>query len=330
MQEDINFYSSLPKLEKILNNYDIPVILFAGQFDLVEGPQGLERAVHSLNFSFKKEFANKPRSLWKIPIGQNKSVIAGYIKQTKNLALITMRNAGHFAPLGRPGSMFDLMEHVLSEEKEWKCPDDKCSLAEAKCQFMNKCNGNGSCGEATGGKCICIEKFYGPDCSLHVESLVSGTYKILPRNIKLLHFDDFENDILLEVDSDDKNIVISLIDKNEHEYVYDIKKHQVAYQMQNKKLILYLEKDKFTNSIIVVQNQEFKHEIEIKTFVDHYSKYLFLFNYSIKIKNYFLFFFTILRFPKEYFLGPWRIWIFLGIVFFCDWNRYDCCFCIYI
>lgn len=282
MQEDINFYSSLPKLEKILNNYEIPVILFAGQFDLVEGPQGLERAVHSLNFSFKKEFENKPRSLWKIPIDQNKSVIAGYIKQVGNLALITMRNAGHFAPLGRPGSMFDLMQHVLSDEKEWKCPDDKCSLAKSKCLFMNKCNGNGSCGEPTGGKCICNENFYGPDCSLHVESLTTGTYKILPRNIKLLHFDDFENDILLEVDSDDKNIVISLIDKNEHEYVYDIKKHQVAYQMQNKKLILYLEKDKFANSIIVVQNQEFKHEIEIKTYIDHYSKFeIFDFLYLI-------------------------------------------------
>lgn len=288
MQEDINFYSSLPKLEKILNEYDIPVILFAGQFDLVEGPQGLERAVHSLNFSFKSEFLNKPRSLWKIPIDQTRSVIAGYIKQAKNLALITMRNAGHFAPLGRPGSMFDLMQHVLSDEKEWKCSDDKCSLARAKCDFMNKCNSNGECGEATGGKCVCNEKFYGPDCSLHVEKLVNGAYKVLPRNIKLLHFDDFENDVLLEVDSDDKNIVISLIDKAEHEFVYDVRKHQVAYQMQNKKLILYLEKDKFANSIIVVQNQEFKHEIEIKTYIDHYSK--FLFNFYI---IYFLFLFFI-------------------------------------
>jgi len=272
MQEDINLYSSLPKLEKIIDKYSVPVVLFAGQFDLVEGPQGMERAIHSLNFSFKQEFKNKPRSLWKIAIDQNKSVIAGYIKQARNLTLITMRNAGHFAPLGRPGSMFDLMEHFLSNEDHWNCPDNKCSLAEAKCEFMSKCNGNGECGEATGGKCICSEKFYGPDCSLHVEPLVNGEYKILPRYVKLLHIEDFENDILLEVDSNDKNIMISLIDKDEHEYVYDIKKHQIAYQMMNKKLILYLEKDKFANSIIVIQNLEFKHEIEIKTYIDNYSK----------------------------------------------------------
>jgi len=275
LQEDTNFYSSLPKLEIILNKYNIPVILFAGQFDLVEGPQGLERAIYSLSFSFKGEFIKKPRSLWKIPIDENKSIIAGYIKQVKNLALITMRNAGHFAPLGRPGSTFDLMKHVLSDEKEWSCPDNKCSLAETKCQFMNNCNGNGQCGEETGGKCICTSKFYGPDCSLHVEPLITGSYKLLPRQVKLLHIDDFEKDILLEVDSDDKNLVVSLIDKDEHEYIYDIKKHLISYKMLNKKLILYLEKDKFANSIIVISNIEFKHEIELKTYIDFYSNLFF-------------------------------------------------------
>lgn len=275
MKEDTHFYSSIPKLEKILNNYNIPVYVFAGQFDLVDGPQGIERALHSMNFSFKEEFLNSPRLLWKIPV-ENKNVIAGYIKQAKNLTFITMRNAGHYAQLGRPGSLYDLVQHVLSQETSWVCPDGKCSLAPTKCSYMNNCNGNGECSDSTAGKCKCKSGFYGPDCSLEVENLETGNYKILPRYLKLLHFDNFENDILLEVDSNDKNLVISLIDRNDHEYVYDIKKHQVAYRMMNQKLILYLEKDKFANSIIVVSNLEFLHEIEIKTFIDHYSNLLFI------------------------------------------------------
>lgn len=272
MKEDINFYSSIPKLEKILNQYNIPVYIFAGQFDLVDGPQGMEKILNSMKISFKDEFIKTPRSLWKIPV-LNKNVIAGYVKQVKHLTFVTIRNTGHYSQLGRPGSLFVLFQHVLSEDSKIDCPDKKCSMAPIKCSFMKDCHGNGVCNDSSGGKCKCNAGFYGPDCSFQVELLVTGSYKILPRYLKMLHFDDFDHDILLEIDSNDKNLVISLIDRNDHEYIFDFKKHQVVYRMINKKLILYLEKEKFSNSIIVISNQEFLHEIEIKTYIDYYSNY---------------------------------------------------------
>ena len=80
---------------------------------------------------------------------------------------------------------------------------------------------------------------------------------------------------LIEIDSDDSNLVISLIDKNEHEYIYDYKKHQVDYRMTNKKLILYLEKDKFFNSIITIQNLSIEKTILLNTYIDFYSKFIY-------------------------------------------------------
>ena len=277
LKDDVYSSTSLPTLEKILNNYNIPVFLYAGQFDLVEGPKGIERAINSLNFTYKNEYMNSQRNLWKIKVGNNEYVIAGYIKQSKYLTFITIRNAGHYPFFTRPGSMLDFVRHVLSNETQWVCPDNKCSLVQGKCSFMNKCYGNGHCDESTAGKCKCKENFYGPECSLEVEALNNGNLKMLPKNVKLLHMDDYKSDILLEVDSDDKNLVVSLLDKKDHENLYDIGKHQIAYRMMNKKLILYLEKDKFENFLIVITNIEFKHEININVLIDHYSKYFFLF-----------------------------------------------------
>jgi carboxypeptidase C (cathepsin A) len=280
MKDDINFYSSLPLLEKIIDVYKIPIVLFAGQFDLVEGPQGMERAIQSINFSFKEKFNNTPRNLWKIPIDSERNVVAGYIKKYENLSIITMRNAGHMAQLGRPGTVYDLLDHLFKSESQnhnihWICPDDKCSLTSVKCSFMNNCNGNGKCDDSTGGKCKCTKDFYGPDCSLTVEPLITSYYLLPPRKIRLLHMDDFQKDILLEIDSNDSNIVISLLDKEEHEFIFDYKKHQVDYRMTNKKLILYLEKDKFYNSIITIQNLSFEKEIALYTYIDFYSKLIF-------------------------------------------------------
>lgn len=318
LNHDINFYSSLPLIEKLIEEHKIPMILYAGQFDLLEGPGSMERAVQNLNFSFKEKFNNSTKNLWKIPIGNGKFVTGGYIKQIENLALITMRNAGHFAQIDRPGTSYDLLQHLFSKENTFKCLDgNNCNLSNTKCSFMNNCNDNGHCDETTAGKCLCHKDFYGPDCSLTVEPLITGDYSILPREVKLLHMDDFQKDILIEIDSDHENLVISLLDKNDHEFIYDYKKHQVDYRMTSRKLILYLERDKFFNSIITIQNFSFEKKVNLNVYIDFYSKgfksffeiflnffqifRLFLTNNSIIVLKFFWIFFNFLKIFSQIF-----------------------------
>ena len=75
------------------------------------------------------------------------------------------------------------------------CRDHNCSLSETKYSFMNKSNGNGLCDDTTAGKCKCHNDFYGPDCSLVVEPLLTADYYMKPRQVRLLHMDNFEKDI---------------------------------------------------------------------------------------------------------------------------------------
>jgi carboxypeptidase C (cathepsin A) len=273
MKDDINLISSIPVMESLLNNYDIPIYLYAGQFDLVDGPQGIERAIHSMNYKDAENFKKAPRDLWKIKTPNNDYIIAGYVKQFNNLIFITMRNSGHFAPRDRPLTSLNLLDHLFTEEKTWNCPDDKCSLVDKKCKAMKNCSGNGYCNLLTGGKCFCTNGFYGPDCSIKPEMLLNKKIsKISPRDTKMFNLSHYETDVLLEIDSDDHNVVLSLLHKDDHEYVFNLKEHAITYKLVNHKLVLFVEKERFHDYLVVATNMEFIDEIELKIFVNSYSK----------------------------------------------------------
>jgi carboxypeptidase C (cathepsin A) len=272
LRNEINLISSIPVLAKILDNFDLPILIYAGQFDLVDGPQGIERALQSMDFKNKEAWKRAPRELWKIPTPAGDQIIAGYIKQSNNLIFITMRNAGHFAPRDRPGSALNILDHIFSDEKTWKCPDNKCSLVSRKCQAMKNCNGNGLCSELTGGKCICSNDFFGPDCSIKPEMLLSNkVVKMSPRDTKMYNLSHYDTDVLLEIDSDDHNILISLVHKDQNEFIFNIKEHVITYRLVNHKLVLFIEKERFNDYHIVITNLEFIDEITLQIYVNTYS-----------------------------------------------------------
>ena len=273
MQNDINLISSIPVLGNILDKFELPVVLYAGQFDLVDGPQGIERALHIMSFKDELAWKSAPRELWKIKTPGNDYIVAGYIKQAKNLVFITMRNAGHFAPRDRPGSALNILDHLFSDEKIWVCPDDKCSLVSRKCKAMKNCMGNGVCDEHTGGKCLCQNGFYGPDCSVKPEWLLSNkVVKMSPRDTKMFNLSHYETDVLLEIDSDDHNVLISLVHKDQHEYIFNAKEHIITYKLVHHKLVLFIEKERFLDYLVVITNLEFIDEITLQMYVNSYSK----------------------------------------------------------
>ena len=276
LKEDIVLYSSTPVLDHLLNNTDLGIILYAGQFDLVDGPQGIERTLHSLEYKDIENFIRVPKSFWKITDGKE-VVTAGYVKQYKALTFITIRNAGHFAPRDKIFTSINLLNnHLFTDEKAWECEDKNCDLYDKKCSAMQHCIGNGRCDQSTGGKCVCNLNFYGPDCSNIAEKLNVGVLKMSPRDTKIYDLESWDNDILLEIDSDNPNIQVSLLDKKDHESIFNYKHHIITYRLINKKMVLFIEKKLFKDYLLVITNIELVHEITLQVFINYYSKITFI------------------------------------------------------
>jgi carboxypeptidase C (cathepsin A) len=281
LKDDINLISSVASLENLLNNYDIPIIIYAGQFDLVDGPQGIERVLNSLKINDKDNFKNSSKQLWKIKTLNNDYITAGYIKQYKNLVFLTMRNAGHFSPRDRIGSSLDILAHLLSKDQTWACPDGRCSLASIKCEAMSHCSNNGGCGPETGGRCQCNSGYFGPDCSLISQILLSKSVIKLPaRNVRLFNLSHYETDVILELASDSNNVMLSLVHKENHENIYNSKDNFITYKLENQRLVLYIEKERFLNYLIVIKNLDFNEDVNIKVFVN--TNCIFLINFRLQ------------------------------------------------
>ena len=56
------------------------------------------------------------------------------------------------------------------------------SIASDMCDYMNDCNGNGSCNSY--GKCECNKDFFGADCSSKVVDLTSTTTNSVQETVK--------------------------------------------------------------------------------------------------------------------------------------------------
>ena len=191
-----------------------------------------------------------------------------------------------------------------NQDKIWNCPKDiDCSLTVKKCDKMKYCNGNGDCNDNTGGRCNCTEGFYGADCSIQISNLTTGPLKILPKDVQVYKVVNYYDNILLEIDSEDKNVEVSLLNKKEHDHLFNPAKHAVTYKLVTHKLILYIEKELLDNCVIVIRNLDLLHDIKLKVFINYYSKLLL---------NYY-------RLPEVFILGSWRIWIFHWNFFVCSW-----------
>lgn len=275
LKDDINLVSSIPIVEKLLDDFKFPVLIYAGQFDLVDGPQGIERALFHMNHNDSHSWRESPKELWKIVTKNEGTIVGGYVKQFNNLVFITMRNAGHFAPRDRIMHSLNLLDHLFTDETTWKCPDDNCLLYDKKCKAMNNCNNNGVCDKSTGGKCKCNKDFFGPDCGIKSDILKSNSvYKLSPRDTMVFNLSHYNDDILLEISSENHEVVTSLLDSKEHEHLYNHQRHVISYTLFDHKLVLFIEKEKFANYMLVVSSLDYKKETSIKFYINDYRNYI--------------------------------------------------------
>jgi vitellogenic carboxypeptidase-like protein len=98
------FKSSLDKINLLLEKR-VPVLIYAGQFDLRDGIPGIlpnvilgqYSLISNLEWSKKYEFLNSTRH--QLMDGSN---IVGYQTSYASLTLVELRNAGHLAPMDQP------------------------------------------------------------------------------------------------------------------------------------------------------------------------------------------------------------------------------------
>jgi len=283
----------------LLTNYSLPIILLGGEFDLMDGPQGLERMINSMTFKGSDDFKKEPRQLWKVDTEKGSVVTGGYIKQKGNLIYITARNAGHFFPRDQFGLSVRVLRALFNNDvHEIPCIDANCDLIKHKCALFGDCNG-GLCDKTTGGVCVCKENLFGPDCKTTADKISDDfTFTVKPRETKLYKI-DLKKNFILQVfinnfkDHTDKMLVhdlqVSLLPHDKHKLLYNFDQHPMQFNMRNEDNYFFLSEN-YLDHFIVVYNSNNEHSIKA----------------SAKIKDF--------DFSKSNFWGPGGVGFFFSIL----------------
>src|SRR5450830_494498 len=88
---------------------EVPVLVFAGQWDFMSNHLGQERVLAALKWPGQQGFAAAPRSVWLI--GEQP---AGYVRSHQNLIYLQVLGAGHVVSYSAPGPALDMFGRFLS------------------------------------------------------------------------------------------------------------------------------------------------------------------------------------------------------------------------
>jgi carboxypeptidase C (cathepsin A) len=88
----------------------VPVLLYQGLFDWIDGVFSNEQWILDLDWSGKLEFNKGERENWKID-----GVLVGFVRKFGPLRQVTIRNAGHSVPLTQPAVAFALAKDFVQE-----------------------------------------------------------------------------------------------------------------------------------------------------------------------------------------------------------------------
>lgn len=102
----------VPWLQVLLDHYD--VLVYSGQYDVILGPPGTERAIDKLQWSGAPVYAAAPTSL----LYASASDLAGYSRQARSAANTTftyvmLRGCGHMVPTDQPVRAYTMMQRFL-------------------------------------------------------------------------------------------------------------------------------------------------------------------------------------------------------------------------
>jgi hypothetical protein len=184
----INIKSMLPELSSYMR-----IVLFAGNFDLQDGPIGIDQMLLSMG-EYAEPFKSAPRNLWFSSVNK---VVAGYEQTVGNVSFVIIHGAGHYVPQHQPSNSLDMVTRVANKQPlcmpgesislsyteltpaeykkylydpksgEYRLP---CAISQLVCQHvLENCHGNGVCID---GRCTCKDGFGGEQC---LDQIVDGT-----------------------------------------------------------------------------------------------------------------------------------------------------------
>jgi len=160
---------------------ELPVLIYAGEFDAKDGPKTQEPWLRRLAFNDSVEFWDQSRKVYYVPdpVSGNQ-IIGGYYREVPNFTYLTVPKAGHFVPNNyyQPSYQF-FFDYLNNQSLQCHNPDG-CSVVDAQCDYMNQCSEHGTCG--ANGQCTCVNGWKGADCSLKNNELVDTYYHSIMSN----------------------------------------------------------------------------------------------------------------------------------------------------
>ena len=131
--------------------------------------------IKTIDFDDREMFDKQPRKVYKyLDQFDGSEKVGGWYRHHENFTAIVVPQDGHMVPAYKPYLSMQFVKNFI-EKGYLSCEtesDGKCnSVASDMCDYMNDCNGNGSCNSY--GKCECDAGSYGADCSSTVTELTT-------------------------------------------------------------------------------------------------------------------------------------------------------------
>ena len=102
--------SMIHDVERILDS-DIPVLLYQGLFDWIDGVYSNEAWMMEMKWKGAKRFYETPREKWSLRKGGEE--LAGYVRSFGALHHVVIRNAGHLVAMNQPEAAHEMIQDFV-------------------------------------------------------------------------------------------------------------------------------------------------------------------------------------------------------------------------
>ena len=106
----------VPMLQTLLDHYD--VLIYSGQYDVILGPPGTERAIDKLVWGGAKAYAAAPTNAFRANASDPTSDLAGYVRTAAaspnaTFSYVMLRGCGHMVPTDQPVRAYTMLQRFL-------------------------------------------------------------------------------------------------------------------------------------------------------------------------------------------------------------------------
>ena len=112
-QHQYDLPSSVLKDVSKLINYQLKVVIYEGQLDLICGATGAEAWVKKLQWPGSKEFEAAPRKPLYTPTGAPNRKTAAFVKSYQNVEFYYILKSGHMVPADAPEMALEMLKRII-------------------------------------------------------------------------------------------------------------------------------------------------------------------------------------------------------------------------